>query len=100
MMGQTKPGSAGALAGLGNVDLRAANDIRINSNSSLRLQYLSKPLHALGPKPLFHFLEELERGADLRASLEEYAVLPVEFVAAFGGDQFQSSFRAANGGRL
>jgi len=59
-----------------------------NSASRLRLQRLAERLHALGPKPLFHFLDELERGADLRGSLEEYASLPSDLVKTYGGDQF------------
>jgi hypothetical protein len=39
----------------------------------VRLRYLARRLHALGPAPLAHFLNELAHGADLRASLEEYA---------------------------
>lgn len=53
-----------------------------------RLQYLARRLHALGPKPLFHFLDEVERGAPLRAHLETYAELPADFIKANGGDQF------------
>ena len=58
-----------------------------NSNSarSIRLQHLARRLHALGPRPLFHFLDELERGADLRARLEQYAALPADLIRAYGG---------------
>jgi hypothetical protein len=52
-----------------------------------RLQFLAAR-HALGPAPLFHFLDEVERGADLRSHLEEYSQLPVDFVKANRGDQF------------
>jgi hypothetical protein len=31
-----------------------------------RLRFLAARLHALGPKPMFHFLDELVRGAELR----------------------------------
>jgi hypothetical protein len=44
-----------------------------------RLQLLARKLHRLGPKPLFHFLDEVERGADVRAHLEAYAELPGDF---------------------
>jgi hypothetical protein len=50
----------------------------------VRLQFLV--LHALGPKPLFHFLD-VERGADLRSYLEWYAALPAEFIRANAGDK-------------
>jgi hypothetical protein len=41
----------------------------------LRLRFLAASLHALGPKPLIHLFEDLERGADLRGQLEDYAAL-------------------------
>jgi hypothetical protein len=69
------------------------------SRSKARLRYLARRLHALGPKPLFHFLDELERGADLRGSLEEYAALPPDFIWANGGDQFPAPFVTGGGGR-
>jgi hypothetical protein len=50
----------------------------------LRLQFLAARLHALGP--LFHFLGEIEAGADVRGTLEEYAALPAEFIRTLGGD--------------
>jgi hypothetical protein len=58
------------------------------AHSRIRLQYLARRLHALGPKPLFHFLAELESGAPLRPHLEEYATLPRDLINAYGGDQF------------
>jgi hypothetical protein len=60
--------------------------------SKARLRYLTERLHTLGPKPLFHFLDEVERGADLRAHLEAYAELPGDFIRANGGDQFAAPF--------
>jgi hypothetical protein len=44
--------------------------------SRLRRQRLVERLHRLGPKPRFHFLNEVELGADLWPHLERYAVLP------------------------
>lgn len=70
-----------------------------DNNSRLRLQQLSVRLHALGPKPLFHFLAELERGADLRTSLETYASLLADLIRAFGGDQFTPRVFPLKGGR-
>jgi hypothetical protein len=64
----------------------------------LRLQLLARRLHALGPKPLFHFLDEVERGADLRSHLERYAALPADFIRAYGGDRF-APFWLIDGGR-
>jgi hypothetical protein len=37
---------------------------------------------------LFHLLDEIERGASPRASLEAYVALPVDLIRANGGDQF------------
>jgi len=44
-----------------------------DSARRIRLQYLASPLYVLGPRPLFHSLDEVERGADLRPHLECYA---------------------------
>jgi hypothetical protein len=60
-----------------------------NSARSVRLQHLARRLHALGPRPLFHFLDEAERGAPLRPHLEAYAALPADFIRAPDGDRFQ-----------
>jgi hypothetical protein len=54
----------------------------------VRLRYLARRLHALGERPLFEFLKELEAGADLRARLERYARLDPELIRSLGGDQF------------
>jgi hypothetical protein len=54
----------------------------------VRLQYLARRLHGLGERPLFHFLDEVERGAALRPHLERYAALPAAFIKANGGDTF------------
>ena len=56
--------------------------------SQARLRYLARRLHALGPKPLYHFLDEVERGAPLRPHLERYARLPADFIREHHGDQF------------
>jgi hypothetical protein len=63
------------------------------------LQQLAQRLHALGPKPLYHFLDELERGAPLRAHLEEYAKLPADFIKANRGDEFLPPFTIEGGAR-
>jgi hypothetical protein len=66
--------------------------------ADLRLRRLAAALHALGPRPLFEFLREVEAGADVRARLEVYARLPAGFVRANGGDQFPPVAFAVNGG--
>jgi hypothetical protein len=57
-----------------------------------RLQFLAQRLHALGAKPLYHFLDEVERGAPLRAHLERYAALPADLIKAYHGDNFAAPF--------
>jgi len=64
----------------------------------VRLQYLARRLHGLGERPLFHFLDEVERGADLRSHLERYAALPAAFIKANGGDKFAPIIRVIDGG--
>jgi len=70
-----------------------------DSKSRIRFQRLVRQLHALGPKPLFHFLDELDRGADLRATLETYAALPVDLIKAYHGDEFMPSLVPIRAGR-
>jgi hypothetical protein len=52
-----------------------------------RLQRLARQIHALGERPLYECLLELERGADLLPTLERYGRLApfAEFIAAQGG---------------
>ncbi len=70
------------------------------SADRLRLQHLAARLHALGPKPLFHFLHEAEQaGADLRPALEAYAALDPDFIRAHGGDQFEPFLFSVDGGK-
>lgn len=70
-----------------------------NSEKSIRLQHLAAALHALGPRPLFEFLREIEAGADVRQRLEVYAALPVALIRGYGGDQFAPALFAIRGGR-
>lgn len=64
----------------------------------VRLQYLATRLHALGERPLFEFLTELERDADMRPLLERYARLPAGFIAALGGDKVPPRLFVIDGG--
>ena len=52
-----------------------------------RLQRLAGQIHALGERPLYECLLELERGADLLPTLERYGRLApfAVFIAAQGG---------------
>jgi hypothetical protein len=67
--------------------------------ADLRLRRLASALHALGPRPIYEFLKEIEAGADVRARLEAYARLPAAFVRANGGDKFPPVAYAVVGGR-
>jgi hypothetical protein len=69
------------------------------STSRPRLQHLALRLHALGPKPLYHFLDEIARGAPLVPTLETYAALPADFIKANGGDKFAPPLFAIGGRR-
>jgi len=64
----------------------------MQSPDNARLRFLAGRLHALGPAPLFHFLSDIETGKPIRATLEEYAALPADFVRAYGGDEFAAPF--------
>jgi hypothetical protein len=64
----------------------------------LRLQFLAARLHALGLKPLYHFLDEVERGADLRSHFEKYAALQADIILAYGGDRFPPALHVIGGG--
>jgi hypothetical protein len=55
--------------------------------SIARLRYLAGRIHALGPRPLYELLRQLDAGAELHPTLEAYARLPAKFIAAHGGDR-------------
>jgi hypothetical protein len=70
-----------------------------NANAlKIRLRFLAERLHALGEKPLWHFLTDIEGGKPFRPTLEEYATLPADFIKSNGGDEFLSPF-SIEGGR-
>jgi hypothetical protein len=60
--------------------------------SQARLRHLNGRVHALGVPVLYHLFSDLERGADLRPTLEDYASLNPDFIRAFGGDKFSEPF--------
>jgi hypothetical protein len=104
----TKEGPARGAAGLPgkssfsgegdpNNSSRPATQARDPAADRTRLQFLARRLHRLGAKPLFHFLDELAHGADLRASLENYASLDPALIAAYGGDRFLPFFAIDRG---
>jgi hypothetical protein len=69
------------------------------TGNKLRLRHLAQRLHALGPRPLFHYLDEVERGYPLRGHLEAYARLDPDVVAALGAAHFGPQVFVIEGGR-
>jgi hypothetical protein len=65
----------------------------------VRLQHLARRLHALGERPLFHFIDEVERGYPLREHLEAYARLDPDVVATLSGSHFGAPVFVIEGGR-
>ena len=61
--------------------------IKRHTTPDVRLRYLAGCIHGLGPRPLYELLRQLDAGADLHPTLEAYARLPAEFIAAHGGDR-------------
>jgi hypothetical protein len=57
-----------------------------------RLRHLARQIHALGERPLFELLRELENGSPLGETLERYARLEpfTAFITACGGDRLVS----------
>ena len=45
------------------------------SDRNLQLRHLARSIYPMGPRPLFEMLLELDRGADLHATLERYATI-------------------------
>jgi hypothetical protein len=68
------------------------------AQNRLRRQRLVEHLHRLGPSPLGHFLNEVERGASVAERLERYARIDPEFVRALGGDRYAPIVHVIDGG--
>ena len=64
----------------------------------VRLRQLAGRIHSLSPHPLFELLRQLDGGAELHPTLEAYARLPANFIAAYGGDRLMPP-RAVDGGQ-
>ena len=69
----------------------------LQARNDIRLRFLAGRIHALGPKPLYYFLREIEAGAGIRPHLERYAALPAEFIAAYGGDRYEPTVSLVRG---
>jgi hypothetical protein len=102
------PACAAARTGSGNDHhKRHASDVSGNklpathaqAQNRLRRQRLVEHLHRLGPSPLGHFLNEVERGASVAERLERYARIDPEFVRALGGDRYAPIVHVIDGGR-
>jgi hypothetical protein len=54
-----------------------------------RLACLTTRIHALGPRPLLELFIEIERGAELRPTLERYAGIEryAGLIRSLGGDR-------------
>jgi hypothetical protein len=52
-----------------------------------RLRYLARQVHALGERPLYELLRELQQGAPLEERLEVYARLGGDFIRELDGDR-------------
>jgi hypothetical protein len=63
------PAAVATQADTKRIKLNAAKSIESSpaAQEKSRLRHLAGRLYALGPKPLFHFLDEVERGAPLLA---------------------------------
>jgi hypothetical protein len=73
-------------------------EVRLCGNR-VRLKYLARRLRALGERPVFECLHEIECGADLRERLERYAWLDPDVVEALGGSHFGAPAFVIEGGR-
>ena len=70
------------------------------SDRNLRLRHLARSIYPMGPRPLFEMLLELDRGADLHATLERYATISryASFIRDMGGDRLPQPGIVATGG--
>ena len=59
-----------------------------DSNRSVRRQYLSKRLHAAGPRPVLEALLAVDRGQPLDDVLEDFARVPSNFYRIVGASSF------------
>ena len=65
-----------------------------------RFCLLASEIHHLGPRPLCELFAELDRGAELYATLERYAGIKpfADFIRAHGGDRITPARLAASRG--
>jgi hypothetical protein len=63
--------------------------ITVPSSVDIRLRHLARQIHRLGPNPLFQMMRQLASGdGEPIALFERYGALPVDLIAAYGGDKF------------
>jgi hypothetical protein len=77
------PAEAQYLGG-GDVEDNAPPD----SKRSVRRQYLSKRLHAAGPRPVLEALLAVDGGQPLDDVLEDFARIPSSFYSILGASSF------------
>jgi len=58
-----------------------------------RLRRLARKIHALGPRPLYELLAEIDAGANFRDRVEVYARLDPNIVRVLGGSDLPSFVR-------
>ena len=71
---------------------RAAS-LTIASSLTLRIRYLAKQIHDLGPKPLFEAMCEIASGADPITTFETFGALPADFVREHNGHDLPPNFQ-------
>jgi hypothetical protein len=92
----------GGMEGVGDLHCSPACSLTNGGNDCqqrARLRYLVPRVHRFGEAPLYHLFADLAGGADLWDTLEECAALAplADFIAANGGDRFQSPFAIKGG---
>ena len=72
---------------------------QVQAGNRARRQRLVEHLHRLGPAPLAHFIREIEKGADIDATLVAYGQLDPNFVRSLGGSEFPPTLHLIDDGQ-
>ena len=70
------------------VSFQPLQQTRIEFVQERRVQRDAERVHALGARPMFEAMRELESGRTVADTLADYARLPVEVVRDLGADHF------------
>jgi hypothetical protein len=100
------PASTASAAGFGKMSALGGDNSEFYHNPrplqapryEPRFRRQIESIHRQGPVVLGYLVEALAGGADLRATVAEFADLDSNFIAAYGGDRFPASLRAMDGG--